>query len=170
MKPVEDARIEKARYEGAASLNEDFLATVLGQQIYNRFGIGAAICDINDFAFDISKRGHALADKPQRAGRLHGKNTMACGQYSLDIDNYAKRVFAVDMTNIKLRIIRFDGAPTDDHSIAKRAQTVKMDKTFGAGDIVRRARLGGDISIETLPQLRHNKGRLAGFGQRAVKG
>lgn len=154
---VQHVGLDEARHGHPATLDQHAREAAFGQCLQNRPGRDALRAggqfETFDVAADAPQDGRAMADQVQ-CGRLAGlEDAMPGVEPSARVEHHPAGIAAHHVTHAELRIVGGDGTGADQHAVDQRAQTMQMDATGEAVDVVRGAAIGGDAPVEALAEL-----------------
>lgn len=157
MQTVQHVGVDEARNGHAAAFDQHTPESAFGQCIQDRPGRDSrwpgGQLETLDVAADTRKPWRTRADQVQRGRLVALEDAMPGGEPAARIEDHPPRVAALDVAHAELRVVGGDGAGADQHAIHQRPQTVQVDATLEAVDVVRGAVVGGDAPVETLAEL-----------------
>ncbi|CDG51970.1 conserved membrane hypothetical protein [Halomonas sp. A3H3] len=173
MQTVNGTRFDKLRHRNAATLYQYPRQALFGQQGDNIFGIELTAGIQRQYAtFNVGHARRCLQLRPhdmQRRGVIGVQQCQVAGNAAAWIQHHPHRVSAANMAHGQLRVIGAGGTRADHHCVDQSAQTMQVNQTFMAVDVVGVATFRGNAAIHTLSQLRHHPRRSTGQRGQAIE-
>lgn len=173
VQPVDHACLDKLRDGNPAALDQDPAQLVRVEQFNDITGFElASVIQRQQAARHVGRRGGKRGIRPDymQGGRHAGLKQLPIHRHAATRVEYnASGVNAANVAHGQLRIIRIGGTGTDNHGIGKPPQSVQMHKARPPVDVVGMTALGGDASVQALPQLRHHPRRRRCQGDQAAR-
>lgn len=177
MQTVNGTRFDKLRHRNAATFYQYPRQALFGQQGDNIFGIELTAGVQRQYAtFNVGQARRCLQLRPyvrphdmQRRGVIGVQQCQVAGNAAAWIQHHPRRVSAANMAHGQLRVIGAGGTRADHHCVDQSAQTMQVNQTFMAVDVVGVAAFRGNAAIHTLSQLRHHPRRSTGQRGQAVE-
>ena len=145
MQSINSSRFDKLRHRNAAAFYQHPRQALLGQQ------------------------GDNIMGSELTAGVIGVQQCQVAGNAAAWIQHHPRRVSAANMAHGQLRVIGAGGTRADHHCVDQSAQTMQVNQTFMAVDVVGVAAFRGNAAIHTLSQLRHHPRRSTGQRGQAIE-
>ncbi len=177
MQSINGSRFDKLRHRNAAAFYQHPRQALLGQQGDNTMGSELTAGVQGQYAtFNVGQARRCLQLRPyvrphdmQRRGAIGVQQCQVAGNAAAWIQHHPRRVSAANMAHGQLRVIGAGGTRADHHCVDQSAQTMQVNQTFMAVDVVGVAAFRGNAAIHTLSQLRHHPRRSTGQRGQAIE-
>jgi len=177
MQSINGSRFDKLRHRNAAAFYQHPRQALLGQQGDNTMGSELTAGVQGQYAtFNVGQARRCLQLRPyvrphdmQRRGVIGVQQCQVAGNAAAWIQHHPRRVSAANMAHGQLRVIGAGGTRADHHCVDQSAQTMQVNQTFMAVDVVGVAAFRGNAAIHTLSQLRHHPRRSTGQRGQAIE-
>ena len=177
MQSINGSRFDKLRHRNAAAFYQHPRQALLGQQGDNTMGSELTAGVQGQYAtFNVGQARRCLQLRPyvrphdmQRRGAIGVQQCQVAGNAAAWIQHHPRRVSAANIAHGQLRVIGAGGTRADHHCVDQSAQTMQVNQTFMAVDVVGVAAFRGNAAIHTLSQLRHHPRRSTGQRGQAIE-